>query len=94
MMERRSFVKHAGMGGILAAGVAPAVVQPAGMGKGMPPMPPPLQIGSGVVAQHQTGGWHPGRVVGMQNGMVAVDWADPKLGASAWLQPHQVQPGK
>jgi TRAP-type mannitol/chloroaromatic compound transport system substrate-binding protein len=27
VMERRSFVKHAGMGGILAAGVAPAVVQ-------------------------------------------------------------------
>ena len=49
-------------------------------------------MGANVVAQHpQHGGWFPGRVVGMQNGMIAVDWADPKLGASAWVAAHQVQ---
>lgn len=54
-----------------------------------------FQIGHGVMAEHpKVGGWHPGRVVGMQNGMIGVDWADPKLGDSTWLQPHQVQPGK
>jgi len=82
--------------------VAPSAVQVAPMGKGMmQQMPPPMgkpsmvEIGSGVMAEHpKFGGWHPGRVVAMQNGMVGVDWADPKLGDSAWLQPHQVQAGK
>jgi hypothetical protein len=52
-------------------------------------------MGQSVMAQHpQHGGWYPGKVVGMQNGMIGVDWSDAKLGASSWVQPHQVQHGK
>jgi hypothetical protein len=50
-----------------------------------------LQIGTHVNAQHPSGHWAPGRVAGVQNGMVAVDWDDPKLGQSTWVQPGQVQ---
>jgi hypothetical protein len=54
-----------------------------------------FEMGQGVFAEHpKLGGWHPGRIVALQNGMVGVDWADPKLGESSWLQPHQVQHGK
>jgi hypothetical protein len=51
-----------------------------------------LGMGSHVLAQWQDGNWHPGVVVAMQNGMYGVDWADPKLGQSSWVQPHQVRP--
>lgn len=72
-------------------------VQPgkAAMPQMPPPMGAPIQIGAPVIAQHpQIGGWHPGRVVALQNGMIGVDWADAKLGSSSWLQEHQVQHGK
>ena len=67
-----------------------------GMG-GMQQMGKPgaLEIGHSVMAEHpKVGGWHPGKVVAMQNGAIGVDWSDAKLGDSSWLQPHQVQPGK
>jgi hypothetical protein len=57
-----------------------------------PAGPPTLAVGSLVVAQWQDGNWHPGRVTAMQNGFVGVDWDDPRLGASSWLQPTQVNP--
>jgi hypothetical protein len=44
-----------------------------------------------VSAQHPNGNWYPGRIVAMQNGMIGVDWDDPKLGQSSWVQPHQVR---
>jgi hypothetical protein len=59
---------------------------------GMPPMQPAqMQMGSHVLAQHPSGQWAPGRVAGMQNGMIGVDWDDPKLGQSTWVQPGQVR---
>ena len=61
------------------------------MGGGMmPPAAAPLAIGSVVSAQWQDGQWHPGTIVAMQNGMLGVDWTEPHLGASSWLQPTQV----
>jgi sporulation-control protein spo0M len=83
---------------------ASADIQIVGGGIGMqqPMMQQPMmqkpgmfEMGQGVFAEHpKVGGWHPGRVVALQNGMIGVDWADPKLGESSWLQPHQVQHGK
>ncbi|MFO0686790.1 MAG: sporulation protein [Sandaracinus sp.] len=62
---------------------------------GYGPMPPPMgagpTIGTHVVAQHPSGHWAPGRVAGLQNGMVGVDWDDPKLGASTWVGAHQIR---
>ncbi len=48
-------------------------------------------IGAPVHAQWQDGQWHPARVVAHQNGMVGVDWDNPALGQSSWVQPHQVR---
>jgi hypothetical protein len=59
-------------------------------GKGMPGGG--VAMGARVVAQHPNGTWYPGRVVGMQNGMVGVDWDDAKLGQSSWVQPQLVRP--
>ena len=50
-----------------------------------------VSMGMHVYAQWQDGNWHPGRVVAMQNGVIGVDWDDPKLGQSSWVQPHQVR---
>jgi hypothetical protein len=49
-----------------------------------------VQIGAPVHAQHPSGQWYPGRVVALQNGLIGVDWDEPKLGESIWLQPQQV----
>jgi len=69
--------------------------QPMGYGQMPPQMPPPmampLQMGSFVVALHPSGNWAPGRVTAMQNGMIGVDWEDPKLGASSWVGADQVR---
>jgi len=63
-----------------------------GMGMGMaPPVPMPLTVGSRCMAQWQDGNWYPGQVVAMQNGMFGVDWENPQLGASTWVQAHQIQ---
>jgi hypothetical protein len=51
-----------------------------------------LPVGAPVTAQHGSGQWHPARVAAHQNGMVGVDWDDPRLGASSWVQPNQVVP--
>ncbi|UJR86924.1 sporulation protein [Sandaracinus amylolyticus] len=51
----------------------------------------PVAIGTHVFAQWQDGHWHPARVVAMQNGVYGIDWDDPKLGQSSWVQPHQVR---
>ena len=56
---------------------------------GAPAMLP--QVGAQVLAQWQDGQWHPARVVAMQNGLVGVDWENPKLGQSSWVQPQQVR---
>jgi hypothetical protein len=50
-----------------------------------------MQMGAHVLAQHPSGQWAPGRVAGMQNGMIGVDWDDAKLGQSTWVQPGQVR---
>ena len=57
----------------------------------MPPMGGGPAIGTHVVAQHPSGQWAPGRVAGMQNGMIGVDWDDPMLGASTWVGAHQIR---
>ena len=49
-----------------------------------------VQVGTSVHAQHANGQWYPGRVVALQNGLIGVDWDDPKLGESIWVQPQQV----
>jgi hypothetical protein len=51
-----------------------------------------LPVGAAVTAQHANGQWHPARVAAHQNGLVGVDWDDPRLGASTWVQPQQVVP--
>jgi hypothetical protein len=51
-----------------------------------------MAVGSQVMAQWQDGQWHPAVVVALQNGMIGVDWTDPNLGASSWVQPHQITP--
>jgi hypothetical protein len=48
-------------------------------------------VGAPVHAQWQDGQWHPARVAALQNGMVGVDWDNPALGQSSWVQPHQVR---
>jgi hypothetical protein len=53
--------------------------------------PPTFSIGTHVIAQWQDGNWHPGRVSAVQNGMIGVDWDNAKLGASTWVQTHQVR---
>ena len=59
----------------------------------MPGMPPaPIAPGAAVLAQGPDGQWYPARVVQLQNNMVGVDWDNPALGASSWVQMHQVQP--
>jgi hypothetical protein len=50
-----------------------------------------VTMGTHVLAQHPSGQWAPGRVAAMQNGMIGVDWDDPKLGQSTWVQPTQVR---
>lgn len=57
----------------------------------MPVMPSPLAIGARVLAQWGDGNWYPAAVVQLQGTMVGVDWEDPRLGASAWVQQGQVQ---
>jgi hypothetical protein len=58
---------------------------------GMPMQGGGVMMGAHVLAQHPSGQWAHGRVAAMQNGMIGVDWDDPKLGASSWVAPHQVQ---
>lgn len=53
--------------------------------------PQPPQMGSVVMAQWQDGNWYPGKIVAVQNGMFGVDWDNPALGQSTWVQPMQVQ---
>jgi hypothetical protein len=84
-------------------GAAPAGFQaamaPAGMMPGAPvvsgfaPQQTPLGMGSVVMAQWQDGNWYAGKVVAVSNGMFGVDWDNPQLGASTWVQPAQVLAG-
>jgi hypothetical protein len=63
-------------------------------GQPMMAMPVPQQtpgVGARVLAQWTDGNWYPGTVVQVQGSLVGVDWEDPRLGASAWVQAHQVQ---
>ncbi|MCC7536954.1 MAG: sporulation protein [Deltaproteobacteria bacterium] len=79
--------------GMMQPGMQPGMMQP-GMQPGMMQQgmaPAPLGVGSAVMAQWQDGNWHPGRVAAMQGGMIGVDWDNPALGASSWVQPHQIQ---
>jgi hypothetical protein len=57
----------------------------------MPVVQQPLGVGAPVLAQWTDGNWYPGTVVQMQGSMVGVDWEDPRLGASSWVQGHQAQ---
>ena len=77
------------MPGAMMGGMPGAM--PGAMMGGMPAPVAPVQIGSPVMGQWQDGQWHAGRVVAMQNGMFGVDWDNPALGQSSWLQPQQVQ---
>jgi hypothetical protein len=87
------------MMGAAAPAVAMAGAMMGAMGQGMPGMQPAMPgvpqgfaPGTPVLAQWQDGQFHPARVVQLQNNMVAVDWDNPALGASSWVQMHQVQP--
>jgi hypothetical protein len=87
---------HGGMGKDMHGGMGKDM-----HGKGAPmgapmmgaPMAAPLGMGSMVMAQHPNNHqWYPGRVVAMQQGMIGVDWDDPSLGQSTWVQPGAVRP--
>lgn len=59
-----------------------------------PPKSTVLSLGSPCIAQWTDGNWYPGRVVQLAQGMYAVDWDNPKLGATVWVAQHQVTPAK
>ena len=84
-------------GGMMAGGMMQPGMQQPGMPMQQPGMMPmqqaPMQIGTPVQGQWQDGNWYPGRIVAMQNGMIGVDWDNPQMGASSWLQPMQVRAG-
>ena len=56
-------------------------------------MPAALVVGARVIAQWQDGNWYGARIVATNNGLYGVDWEDPALGSSAWVQATQVMPG-
>ena len=78
---------HKGMDAMHQKGIDP-MHQKANMGMQQPMQP---QMGAHVLAQHPSGQWAPGRIAGMQNGMIGVDWDDAHLGQSTWVQPNQMR---
>ena len=51
-----------------------------------------VQVGEKVLAVWTDGNWYPGKVTNIQDGYVGVDWEDPKLGQSSWVEPAKVRP--
>ncbi|MBI2571250.1 MAG: sporulation protein [Candidatus Schekmanbacteria bacterium] len=59
---------------------------------GAPAMQQPIGVGSSVLAQWTDGNWYPGAIVQVHGNLFGIDWQDPRLGASSWVQAHQIQP--
>ena len=50
-----------------------------------------LTVGAKIVAIWTDGNWYPGTVSAIQPPWIGIDWQDPKLGASSWVEPHKVK---